>query len=70
MTKKSITISSGITLKEFRNLTGDLPDDTPITFINTDEFSIMFYQAKEHLPISTVSVVDGVIVLDDIEATS
>lgn len=70
MTKKSITISSGITLKEFRSLTGDLSEDTPITFLNTDDFSIQFYQAKEHLPVSTVSVVDGVIVLDDIEATS
>lgn len=70
MTKKSITISSGITLEEFRNLTEDLPDDTPITFLNTDDFSIQFYQAEEHLPISTVSVIDGVIVLDDIEATS
>ena len=70
MTKKSITISSGITLKEFRSLSEDLPEDTPITFFNTDDFSIQFYQAKEHLPISTVSVMDGVIVLDDIEATS
>lgn len=70
MTKKSITISSGITLKEFRRLTEDLPEDTPITFLNTDDFSIPFYQPKEHLPVSTVSVIDGVIVLDDIEATS
>lgn len=69
MIRKSITISSGITLKEFRSLTRGLPEDTPITFLNTDDFSIQFYQAKEHLPVSTVSVVDGVIVLDNIEAT-